>query len=101
MDKEMSNTVKDSMLTQASSHKQAIKTEMTRRKDKKDEAERKRNAAAEAQSMRREHRRCLIERLRIKGVETRILDLIDFAEKTEYSSQFMVSDIRDYKTEEE
>jgi|DEB19_MinimDraft_2_1074335.scaffolds.fasta_scaffold268367_1 hypothetical protein len=67
---------------------------MTRRKDKKDEAERQRNAAAEAQAMRREHRRCLREQLRIKGMQDKILDLVDFADKTEYHSQLMVSDIR-------
>jgi hypothetical protein len=74
---------------------------MTRRKDKKDEAERQRNAAAEAQAMRREHRRCLREQLRIKGMQDKILDLVDFADKTEYHSQLMVSDIREYSTEQE
>jgi hypothetical protein len=51
--------------------------------------------------MRREHRRCLREQLRIREMQDKILDVIDFAEKTEYNSHLMVSDIRDYNTEQE
>lgn len=80
-EQELKLMLKDATCQETSAHREAIKTEMKRRQDKKDEEERQRKHSADAQARRREHRRCLRERIRIGNVQDKILLLIESAPK--------------------
>lgn len=80
-EQELKLMLKDATSKQTSAHREAIKTEMKRRQDKKDEEERQRKHQADAQARRREHRRCLRERIRIGHVQDKISLLIESAPK--------------------
>ena len=65
LDDDVSGVVEKFVRDKADAHKQAIKDEMQRREDKKNEEARIKREAEKAQARRRERRRCLREQVRI------------------------------------
>lgn len=102
LEEDVSDVVEVLVREKAGEHRQAIKNEMQRREDKKNEAARIKREAERAQARRRERRRCLREQVRITLIQDKILDTVfEGSEKIDYNSQVLIHDIRDYATEAE
>lgn len=91
-------TLQSSMADRAARHKAAIKAEMQRREDLKNEKRLAEEAAARAKERRRERRMCLKEQKRILELQDVLqLTVVPACELKEYSVQMPIYDIRDYK----
>lgn len=73
---------------------------MKRRQDKKNAEDRTKAQAAEAQRLRREHRKNEREKLRIAGIQEQLLQVIEKVQRVNYEPSVKVLDIRNYSSSE-